>query len=88
MGLPLSFIILFISWTCITKILFRKKNIPTLGNDLILEEKGKLGKIKREEKIVLVIFILMALSWIFRRDVNIGDFHFPGWSGFLSRKKN
>ena len=30
MGLPLSFIILFISWACITKILFRNKNIPTL----------------------------------------------------------
>ena len=30
----------------------------------------------------------MALSWIFRRDVNIGDFNFPGWSGssFLEKK--
>ncbi|MAW07123.1 MAG: sodium:dicarboxylate symporter, partial [Halobacteriovoraceae bacterium] len=83
MGLPLSFIILFISWACITKILFRNKKIPTLGNQLIIDEKNKLGEIKKEEKIVLLVFVLMALSWIFRRDVNIGDFNLPGWSGLI-----
>ena len=83
MGLPLSLITLFISWACITKILFRNKKIPTLGNQLIIDEKNKLGDIKKEEKIVLLVFVLMALSWIFRRDVNIGEFNLPGWSGLI-----
>ena len=43
MGIPMSFFIL-VSWTCITKILFRKKEIPTLGRDLIESEKMGLGK--------------------------------------------
>jgi solute carrier family 13 (sodium-dependent dicarboxylate transporter), member 2/3/5 len=88
MGIPMSFLILLVSWTCITKILFRKKEIPTLGQDLIESEKNGLGKIKFEEKIVLLIFSLMAVTWIFRRDVMIGDFSIPGWSSLLTYGKN
>lgn len=88
MGVPMSFVILMTSWVCITKILFRKKEIPALGQDLIDKERNGLGKIKYEEKMVLFIFSLMALTWIFRRDLVIGSFRLPGWSSFFEYGKN
>ena len=39
-----------------------------------------LGKPKIEEKIVLVLFIILAFLWIFRSGFNIQSFKVPGWS--------
>ncbi len=39
-----------------------------------------LGKTQPEEKIVFVLFILMALLWIFRSGFNFGSVNIPGWS--------
>lgn len=39
-----------------------------------------LGKPKTEERIVFILFILMALLWIFRSGFTIGEFVVPGWS--------
>lgn len=39
-----------------------------------------LGKAKPEEKIVFILFILMALLWVFRSGFQIGFVNIPGWS--------
>jgi sodium-dependent dicarboxylate transporter 2/3/5 len=39
-----------------------------------------MGKPKQEEKIVLVLFILLAFLWIFRAGISIQSFKIPGWS--------
>ncbi len=39
-----------------------------------------LGPAKPEEKIVFVLFITMALLWVFRAGFNIGFVNIPGWS--------
>lgn len=39
-----------------------------------------LGPAKPEEKIVFVLFILMALLWVFRAGFHIGMVNIPGWS--------
>lgn len=39
-----------------------------------------LGKAKTEEKIVLILFIVLAFLWIFRSGFNIQSFVVPGWS--------
>lgn len=39
-----------------------------------------LGKAKPEEKIVFVMFIIMALLWVFRAGFHIGPVNIPGWS--------
>jgi sodium-dependent dicarboxylate transporter 2/3/5 len=44
------------------------------------KEYKALGKPKVEEKIVLVLFSMLALLWIFRSGFNIGSFKMPGWS--------
>jgi len=39
-----------------------------------------LGKAKAEEKIIFILFIIMALLWVFRAGFEIGFVHIPGWS--------
>jgi sodium-dependent dicarboxylate transporter 2/3/5 len=39
-----------------------------------------LGPAKPEEKIVFVLFIVMALLWVFRAGFHIGFVNIPGWS--------
>ena len=39
-----------------------------------------LGKAKPEEKIVFVLFVLMALLWVFRSGFHIGIVNIPGWA--------
>ena len=53
------------------------KKIEKLG---LKEEYVKLGKAKYEEKVVFVIFVLMAIFLLLRSDIVIGNFTLPGWS--------
>jgi len=39
-----------------------------------------LGKAKAEEKIIFVLFVIMALLWVFKAGFQIGFVHIPGWS--------
>jgi sodium-dependent dicarboxylate transporter 2/3/5 len=39
-----------------------------------------LGKAKPEEKIVFVLFVVMALLWVFRSGFQIGSVDIPGWA--------
>ncbi|MGG0669953.1 DASS family sodium-coupled anion symporter [Lederbergia citrisecunda] len=66
-GVPLAWSFIFIAWFYLVKFAYPSK-IKTLpgGRGIIDSEKKKLGRASTEEKIVLVIFILAAFSWITR----------------------
>ena len=51
----------------------------------IKEEYAKLGKITYEEQVVFIAFILVALMWLTRSDINLGSFTLPGWSGLFNK---
>ena len=36
-----------------------------------------------EEKTVLIIFLLTAVLWVFRKNLNLGFVAIPGWSQIL-----
>ena len=66
-GLPLSLIFLFVSWLIMTRLLFRLQGLRIDGSkDLIDQMINDLGKMDKAEWRVLTVFILTALSWIFR----------------------
>lgn len=83
-ALPLSALILSAAFTVlyILYVPFRKmQNISRM----VLEEKyAELGKMSKEEKYVGILFIIMALLWIFRAPITIGAFTIPGWSGLFA----
>ena len=66
-GIPISLILLTISWFYLTRVSFQFKNKTFPGGreeiDVLLKD---LGLMQREEKIVLSIFALTAFCWITR----------------------
>lgn len=79
-GLPFSFLMLVASYFII-KMMF----IPTQVNhkfdmEIILNRYKTLGIMKREEKIISIIFMLTVILWFFRENLNLGVVHLKGWS--------
>ncbi|HKJ40992.1 MAG TPA: DASS family sodium-coupled anion symporter [Sunxiuqinia sp.] len=66
-GLPISCLLLFISWKYLTNFAFQfqQKELPG-GKQEIRKLLRELGKIRFEEKIVLVVFVVTAVLWISR----------------------
>lgn len=65
-GLPVTLIMLPLTYFLLTRVLFPCK-LPALagGQEWVKNELAKLGKMSTGEKIVLVVFLLAALLWIF-----------------------
>jgi len=51
----------------------------------IRQMKKDLGPMSREEKIVLAVFLLMALLWITRSDLEIGSATIRGWASLFGK---
>jgi sodium-dependent dicarboxylate transporter 2/3/5 len=66
-GLPISILLLAISWVYLTKVAFKfKQNEFNKGKEEINRQLEELGSISYEEKIVLSVFVLTGLAWILR----------------------
>lgn len=66
-GLPISIVLLFICWQYLTKVAFKfHQNEFPGGRAEIKRLLNQLGKMGREEKIVLTVFVITAAMWIFR----------------------
>lgn len=85
-ALPVSMIMLVILWIYLYLVFFKKATISNqnFNSELFKNQYKKLGAIGYEEKIVLADFILFALLLLFRSNINLGNFHIPGWSGLFS----
>jgi solute carrier family 13 (sodium-dependent dicarboxylate transporter), member 2/3/5 len=71
-GLPLMTLILIATYIIITKILFPNGIKKVRGSDQLINEKlHQLGKLRREEKFVMAIFIVTCLLWVFQQPINI-----------------
>jgi sodium-dependent dicarboxylate transporter 2/3/5 len=85
-GVPLVIFFLPLAWLFITRIALPvKKDKLSGGRELIDSEISKLGKASKGEKLTLLMFIMTALGWIFRQDIQFGLFTIPGWSRFLGK---
>ena len=74
-GLPTSFLVLIFSF------LFLKRSLPK--NVKVEIEETIPPQMSYEEKIVGVIFSLVALLWFSRKDLTIGSFKMTGWSSII-----
>lgn len=81
MGVPYSAILLLITWFLLTHVICRFDKSLALDRSVIRDELSRLGRIRFEERVVLVVFICTVLLWTFRRDLNLGFLTIPGWSG-------
>lgn len=51
--------------------------------NVIDRELARLGNMTRGEKYVALLFMILALLWIFRSDLIVGSLAIPGWSNLL-----
>ena len=79
-GIPYSLTLLAVTWFLLTRVLCRFDKGLTLDRSIIRNELQELGRIRFEEKAILVVFVLTVFLWTFRRDLNLGAFSIPGWS--------
>ena len=77
-------ILVFIAAWLLLFFMYRPRQ-PWVGVDRaeFKKEYKLLGKAKSEEKIVFVLFSLMATLWVFRSGFQIGFVNIPGWSQFF-----
>lgn len=66
-GLPLSVIFLVIAWVVLTRFVYPPEISEIVGGrEMIRGQLDEMGPMSRGEKVVLVVFTLMALAWITR----------------------
>jgi sodium-dependent dicarboxylate transporter 2/3/5 len=63
----------------------REKSWVGFSRGEIQQAYDDLGKRTYEEKVLLVVFISLALLWFFRADIVIGSFRIPGWSNVFAQ---
>ncbi len=79
-ALPVTISIFIIAWVLLFFMYKPKKSWKDLHIDEFKREYVALGKMSREERIVLVLFIILAFLWIFRSGFTIQSLVIPGWS--------
>ncbi len=80
-ALPISISFLLIVWAILSFLFARIKF--SINPTLFREQYKSLGKMEYEEKIVLFIFLSLALLWLSRANIDIGIIHIPGWSSLF-----
>lgn len=81
-GAPISVVFLPIGWLLLTRWLYPPGDLRGDAADVLAEERRKLGPISRGETIVAVVFVAMALAWIFRQPKTMGGIDIPGINSF------
>ncbi len=79
-GLPFSIVFLLIAWMLLVHIFVPRGQAVEADISLFKDEYRRLGRMTYEEKVVLVLFSILALLWLFRKDIDAGWFMIPGWS--------
>lgn len=86
-GLPLSIIMLFLTWLLLTKFYFKGIRNVKIDRSIIQQEYKALGKTSFEEKVSLSVLVIAIILWIFRTDINLEGFVVPGWSNLFGNPK-
>ncbi len=87
-GLPFAIVFIPLMWFILVKgVLPIKGKVVEDADRLIRREVEKLGVMSRGEKMILAVFVVTALLWITRSDVNIGAAALSGWASRLGVEK-
>lgn len=71
-GVPLSIILLASCYFIITRLIFPNNLKKVHGSDELIKNKLKeLGGIRKEEKLVMMIFVITSFLWIFQQPLNL-----------------
>ncbi len=83
-ALPISIIFFIITWGYLYMLYKPKHSLKALKDVNFRQQYKDLGKATYEQKAVGVIFVSLALLWLTRSGIDIGNFKIPGWSSLFS----
>ena len=87
-ALPITIVFFAIIWLYLYYIFKPPKDKwHQIKTSTFIDEYNKLGKTGFEEKVVFVAFILVAILWLTRSDIELGIFTVPGWSDLFKEPK-
>jgi sodium-dependent dicarboxylate transporter 2/3/5 len=71
-GVPIMVVLLIAMYFIITSLLFKNGIEKVRGSDELIKSKlNELGVLRKEEKLVMVIFSVTCLLWIFQQPLNL-----------------
>lgn len=79
-GFPLSLVFLFIAFAVLKMIFLNKQSKLAIDRSYFRDAYLRLGKMTYEEKTVATVFIVTAVLWFTREDIDFGSFSFSGWA--------
>ena len=79
-AMPVTILLFLAAWLLLYFMYRPKESWENIHINDFRKEYKALGKAKLEEKIVLILFIILAVLWIFRSGFNIQSFEIPGWA--------
>lgn len=82
-GVPFALVFLIITWRFLVQMFVPSKETFRADPAVFKDEYRKLGRMKFEETIILISFLVLALLWIFRKNIPIGSFTIPGWTNIM-----
>ncbi|MEN8224225.1 MAG: SLC13 family permease [Bacteroidota bacterium] len=83
-ALPISIFFFLFVWGYLYFIFGRgSRKWAKLSHNTFREQYQALGKTTYEEKWVLIIFILLAVTWLTRSGLALGSFRIPGWANLF-----
>lgn len=87
-ALPVSLILFAIIWGYLY-FSFRpaRGTWVEVDRDTFRNQLNEMGKPSFEERAVFVVFVILALLWLFRIDLEFGLFTIPGWSGIFPESR-
>ena len=71
LALPLSITLLFICWIYLVNFSFTLSSESSISKNQIIKKIKELGKIKYEEVVVLIIFLLFVITLLLKRKIQI-----------------
>jgi solute carrier family 13 (sodium-dependent dicarboxylate transporter), member 2/3/5 len=82
-GLPVCIVMLAVIWMLLTAMFGLRRMEGLIDHRIFVRERDVLGPPSFEEKVVFVDFVLLAVLWLTRTGLRIGDIDIPGWSALL-----
>jgi len=79
-ALPVTGIMFAAIWLVVYFIYRPKEKWTGVSQQQFRDRYAALGKTSYEEKVVFVLFVILALLWIFRAGIEFESFHIRGWS--------
>ncbi len=71
-GVPIAVIMMVACWIILTRIVFKMKGeIVPGGREIIMTELAGLGKMKKEEKVILIVGLCAVFAWIFHGFIHV-----------------